>query len=219
MKNSAGRLYRIISFQHAVQIFEKKELYFSHPSKWEDPYETRLIHKENHKIFAQCWCSNGVSDAMWRIYSPNHLGIRISTSTKKLRTALEDSIIGSGRKLRMGDVTYMSQSGVNVKSREVIRELKKEFDIMKSTDLLFMKRWPYEHESEYRVVVIDEKPESMGISININPIQLIDSILIDPRAPDELANALIFYFKEKIGYKRKCEKSRLYKIPDPFVIE
>ena len=101
---------------------------------------------------------------MWRIYSPNHLGIRISTSTKKLRTALEDSIIGSGRKLRMGDVTYMSQSGVNVKSREVIRELKKEFDIMKSTDLLFMKRWPYEHESEYRVVVIDEKPESMGIS-------------------------------------------------------
>lgn len=219
MKNSAGRLYRIISFQHAVQLFEKKELYFSHPSKWEDPYETRLIHKENHKVFAQCWCSNGVSDAMWRIYSPNHLGIRISTSTKKLKLALEKNITGSKRKIRMGDVSYMSQSGVNIKAREIFKELQKDFDIMKSTDLLFMKRWPYEHESEYRVVVIDERPESSGITVSINPTHLIDSILIDPRAPKELADALVFYFKEKIGYKKKCEKSRLYKTPDQFFIE
>ena len=220
MKNSSGRLYRIINFQHAVQIFEKKELFFSHPSNWEDPYETRLIHKENHKIFAQCWCSNGVSDAMWRIYSPNHLGIRISTSTKKLRAALENGISGSERTIRMGDVSYMSQSGLNIKSRKITEELKKDFDVMKSTDLLFMKRWPYEHESEYRVVVIDELPsDSSGVTISINPYQLIDSILIDPRAPKELAEALIFYFKEKIGFKRKCEKSRLYKIPIPLVIK
>jgi hypothetical protein len=219
MKNSPGRLYRIISFQHAVQIFERKELCFSHPSNWEDPYETRLIHRENHKVFAQCWCSNGVSDAMWRIYSPNHLGIRISTSPKKLRTALENGINGSEKKIRMDDVSYMSQSSLNIKSRKITEELKRDFDIMKSTDLLFMKRWPYEHESEYRVVVIDQQPpEGSGVTISINPNQVIDSILIDPRAPKELADALVFYFKEKIGYKRKCEKSRLYKTPIPLIV-
>ncbi|WP_210456097.1 DUF2971 domain-containing protein [Pantoea ananatis] len=220
MKKNAGRLYRIISFEHAVQIFEKGELFFSHPSNWEDPYETRLIHKENHKIFAQCWCTNGVSDAMWRIYSPNHLGIRISTSTKKLRAALEKGIIGSQKKVRMSDVSYMSQYTLNFESKKTMEELKNDFDIIKSTDFLFMKRAPYEHESEYRVVVIDEKPpKGNGVTISINPHQLIDSILIDPRAPKELAEALVFYFKQKIGYTRRCEKSKLYKMPSPLVIE
>lgn len=219
MKNQAGRLYRIINFQHAVQIFEKKELFFSHPSKWDDPYETRLLHKESNKIFAQCWCCNGVSDAMWRIYSPDHLGIRISTSTKKLKVALENGIKESGKKIIMGNVSYMSQSGLDMKSRKITEELKKDFDVIKSTELLYMKRWPYEHESEYRVVVIDEEPlASGGVTISINPHQLIDSILIDPRAPKELSDALVFYFKEKIGYKMKCEKSRLYKMPIPLII-
>ena len=190
MRNSAGRLYRIIDFHYAVQIFEKGELFFSHPSKWEDPYETRLIHRESHKVFSQCWCSNGVSDAMWRIYSPNHLGIRIGTSTKKLRAALEKGIKGSSKKLRMDDVSYMSQHALNMKSKSIRDELNGNFDIDRSIDLLFMKREAYEHESEYRVVLIDEQPpeEDGGISVSINPRQVIDSILIDPRAPKELAD-------------------------------
>lgn len=221
MKNTSGRLYRIINFHHAVQIFERGELFFSHPSKWEDPYETRLVHRENHKIFAQCWCSNGVSDAMWRIYSPNHLGIRIGTSTKKLRTALEKGIMGSTKNLRMNDVSYMPQYTLNTESKKVGAELKRHFDINRSTDLLFMKREAYEHESEYRVVVIDEQPPKGedGIIIMINPYQVIDSILIDPRAPKELADALVFYFKEKIKFNKKCEKSRLYKTPFPVIVE
>lgn len=221
MKNSSGRLYRIISFHHAVQIFENRELFFSHPSNWEDPYETRLIHRENNKVFAQCWCSNGVSDAMWRIYSPNHLGIRIGTSTKKLRRALENSIKGDTQRLRMDDVSYVTQHSLNIKSKDIIDELKINFDIEKSTDFLFLKREAYEHESEYRVVVIDEQPPigGNGLAISINPNQVIDSILIDPRAPKELADALIFYFKEKIGFKKKCQKSRLYKTPIPLVLE
>jgi hypothetical protein len=221
MRNSAGRLYRIINFHHAVQIFERGELFFSRPSNWEDPYETRLVHREIHKVFAQCWCSNGVSDAMWRIYSPSHLGIRIGTSTKKLRMALEKGIKGSARKLRMDDISYMSQYNLNIKSKKLIGDLSENFDIFRSTDLLFMKREAYEHEAEYRVVVIDECPpeESSGIVINVKPSQVIDSILIDPRAPKELADALVFYFQEKIGFKKKCEKSRLYKTPVSLVVE
>lgn len=221
MKNSAGRLYRIINFHHAVQVFEKGELFFSHPSKWEDPYETRLIHRESHKVFSQCWCSNGVSDAMWRIYSPNHLGIRVGTSTNKLRAALEKGIKGSAKKLRMDDVSYISQHSLNMKSQSIRDQLEGSFDIDKSIDLLFMKREAYEHESEYRVVLIDEQPpeEGGGVSVSINPHQVIDSILIDPRAPKELADALVFYFKEKIGFKKKCEKSRLYKTPMPLVVD
>ena len=55
------------------------------------------------------------------------------------------------------------------------------------------------------MLVIDENSKSSWVIIMINPNQLIDSILIDPRAPKELADALIFYFKEKRGYKKARE--------------
>lgn len=223
MKNSAGRLYRIMNFHHAVQLFERSELFFAHPSSWQDPYEIRLIHQENHKIYAQCWCSKGVSDAMWRIYSPNHLGIRISTSTKKLRQALEKAKKHVDFDIRLGDVSYLSQFNLNKKSKVLHEELADSFDISKAIDLLYMKREAFDHEAEYRVVLTDHDagPDQIakGLRVAINPTQLIDSILIDPRAPDELAAALAYYFREKIGFKKKVQRSVLYKAPTPLVVE
>ncbi|MDR8731180.1 hypothetical protein FEQ05_05084 [Burkholderia pseudomultivorans] len=223
MKNFSGRLYRIINFHHAVQIFEKNEIFFSSPSSWEDPYETRLVYRGMHRIFAQCWCSNGISDAMWRIYSPNHLGVRIGTSTKKLAAALKADAHSRGIELRMEDVTYHSQRDLNLKSRKIKDALAKHFDTAKATDFLFMKREAYEHEAEFRVVAIAKDQElslaEQGLRIKVSPKSFIDSILIDPRAPDELANALIYYFKEKVGFKKKCRKSVLYKTPQPLMIE
>lgn len=223
MTNSAGRLYRIVSFHRAVQIFENGELFFAHPSSWEDPYETRLAHQDLKRIYAQCWCTNGVSDAMWRIYSPNHLGVRIGTSTKKLSTALEKGVRDTGVQLRMDKVEYISQHNIHLRARVLRDELAKNFDIMKSTDSLFIKREAYEHESEYRVVAIADlarkEPVSDGLRIRVSAKDVIDSILIDPRAPNELAAALIYYFKEKIGFSKKCQKSVLYKTPKSLVIE
>lgn len=223
MKNSAGRLYRIMNFHHVVQLFERKELFFAHPSSWQDPYETRLIHRENHKIYAQCWCSKGVSDAMWRIYSPSHLGVRISTSTKKLRQALEKAQKQHNFDARLDEVEYLSQFRINKRSKELHTELAKSFEIKKALDFLYMKREAFDHEAEYRVVLTDHSAEpaqiTKGLKISINPIQLIDSILIDPRAPDELAAALSYYFTEKIGFKKKVQRSVLYKTPTTLVLE
>lgn len=223
MKNSAGRLYRIMNFHHVVQLFESKELFFAHPSSWQDPYETRLIHQGNHKIYAQCWCSKGVSDAMWRIYSPNHLGVRISTSTKKLRKALENTQKHHNFDARMEAVEYLSQFRINKRSKALHAELAKSFEIEKALDILYMKREAFDHEAEYRVVLIDHGAESeqvnKGLRVFVNPMQLVDSILIDPRAPDELSAALSYYFKDKIGFKKKVQRSVLYKTPNALVIE
>lgn len=212
-----------MNFHHVVQLFERQELFFAHPSSWSDPYETRLIHQDNHKIFAQCWCNKGVSDAMWRIYSPNHLGIRVSTSTKKLRQALEKGAKEKKLEFRLGDVDYMSQFNFNKTARTIHAELADSFSLEKALDLLFMKREAFDHEAEYRAVCISPNAKTdqvtAGLKIKVNPKKLIDSILIDPRAPDELADALIFYFKEKIGFTKRVQRSVLYKSPTPLVVE
>ncbi len=223
MKNSSGRLYRIVNFQHAVQLFEQKELHFASPSAWEDPYEMRLVHESISRTYAQCWCSKGVSDAMWRIYSQNHLGIRISTSTKKLREAIEAEAKIRNFDFRLGDVEYLTQLQIAQRTKDIHKNLNSSFSLDKAIDLLFLKREAFDHEAEYRAAVMLNHPAAeaspKAIKIKINPHKFIDNILIDPRAPDELADALCFYFKNKIGYKKRVSRSVLYKAPSPLIFE
>lgn len=221
--SSAGRLYRILSFDRAVQVFERGELHFAHPSTWADPYEVRLQHAVSHQLFGQCWCTKGVSDAMWRIYSPNHLGVRISTSTKKLHQALATVAKTKGCILRLSEVDYKSQHDINLEMRAVQADLKERFTTERAMDALFLKREAFDHESEYRAVIhfpsaIEENVRD-GIKVRVDPHRLIDSVLLDPRAPPELAAAFAFYFTDKIKFKKRVAPSVLYKSQTPFMVE
>ncbi|KWS20859.1 hypothetical protein AL062_02780 [Pseudomonas syringae pv. syringae] len=214
---SAGRLYRILDFARAVQIFESKSLYFAHPQVWDDPYEVSIEHQSSHALFAQCWCRLGVSDAMWRIYSPNQMGVRISTSTKKLNQALRDATISTGYHLETGPVEYLTQHALDLKIRMIAGDLRAKFELSKAAKALLMKREAFTHESEWRAVIYcpDINPVKIhkGISLAVNPHKLIDSILLDPRAPQELIDAFTYYFKEKIKFKGRVSRSVLYKSP------
>jgi hypothetical protein len=221
--SSSGRLYRIVSFDRAVQLFEREELHFAHPSSWADPYEVRLQHAASHQLFGQCWCTRGVSDAMWRIYSTTHLGVRISTSTKKLREALTPRVKALGFALRMDQVNYESQHNINAEIRAIRDDLKDNFTTDRAMDALFIKRDAFDHEAEYRAVICNPKGTEddvrKGVKVQVNPHRLVDSILLDPRAPRELAEAFTYYFKAKIGFKRRVAPSVLYKSQVPIVVE
>jgi hypothetical protein len=220
---SAGRLYRIVSFDRAVQIFEREELHFAHPSSWGDPYEVRLQHSASHQFFGQCWCTRGVSDAMWRIYSPSHLGVRISTSTRKLRQALAPQVDALNLVMRLEPVNYESQHTINSEMRDIRDDLRAQFNTYRAMDALFLKRDAFDHEAEYRVVIHNpagtEDGARDGIKLKVNPHRLIDSILLDPRAPKELGEAFRFFFKEKIKFKGRVAPSVLYKTQVPIVVE
>src|SRR5688572_1778461 len=120
----SGRLYRIMRFERVVQIFESRSIFFAHPSTWEDPYETQVKHPLANQVFGQCWCTRGVSDAMWRIYSPDRMGVRISTTTKKLRTLLKPDLDKRGLEYREGLVNYHSQHFLQEKVRKICSSLR-----------------------------------------------------------------------------------------------
>lgn len=151
MKNSSSHLYRILKFQHAAQIFTRKTLRFTRPELWEDPYEKTLEKLRKTDVFAQCWCSQAVSDAMWRIYSPDHLSVRISTTTKKLREALNSRNIAKQYNFIFRDVCYLPQYEFNIKTRNLKKEINENYSIEAATEMLFFKRNPFNHESEFRV--------------------------------------------------------------------
>lgn len=79
------------------------------------------------------------------------------------------------------------------------------------------------HESEWRATIYcpdaDPRKIQKGIFVPVNPHKLIDNILLDPRAPEELVKAFKFYFENKLNFKRNVKRSILYKSPRQICIE
>ena len=216
----ADSVYRIMSFDRLIEIFKTGELFLSHPSNWDDPYETFLPHKHEAAFFAQCWCKNGVSDAMWRIYSPNQLGVRIRTT----RTILASELAEASKKMKFRfhilDVNYVPQSVLSSRIHAAGSRLAKRFNQTVASKALALKREAFAHEAEVRVVAhpVSLKGEfrpSNGIRVPIDPFNLIRGILVDPRAPDAFVEAYSVYLKSKVGYKRPVRRSLLYAGPEP----
>jgi len=209
-------LYRILPFPHLVEIFEKKELSLSCPKSWDDPYESLIAEKYLSLIFAQCWCTVSLSDALWRIYSPDRLSVRIRTTESRLRAQVRAGLSDPNRfQLEIGKVNYDSTKEVQKATQRQLSQYKKsrkENDLLAS---LLFKRNAYKHESEYRVVVFDKQADrnQVRLPVPINPHELISSVLADPRAADETVDVLSFYLKKKLKFKGPVNKSRLNEKP------
>ena len=95
--------------------------------------------------------------------------------------------------------------------------LQQKFDLAKAVKTLYMKREAFTHESEWRATIYcpeaDPTVIQKGIKVAVNPHKIIDSIRLDPRAPQELVDAFTYYFKEKLKYKGRVMRSALYKSP------
>ncbi|MBV7552253.1 DUF2971 domain-containing protein [Pseudomonas sp. PDM28] len=221
-KSKIKYLYRIMDFSRVVQIFEKGEIYFAKPSTWDDPYEQRIKHAKDHAIFAQCWGQTPISDAMWRIYSQHGMGVRISTTVDKLTEAMKSACKLHGYRRRLNRVEYRTQKEIDELTRKVAVELRENFDISRATDVLYMKRDAFSHETEWRAAFFtpeaSREVEKSGITIKVDPHDFIERILLDPRAPEELVSAFEFYFKNKFGFE-KVTRSRLYKVSESYVVE
>lgn len=217
---ASSNLYRIVSFDRAVQILQSNTIYFAHPSEWDDPYEQGLLHERSNNIFAQCWCRNAVSDAMWRIYSPNNLGVRIGTTRQLLRATLKEAQKSQGIRFKIQNVKYMFQEELKFELQGVATALNQKYTVQKAIEPLFMKRNAFHHEYEVRAVVYDREPQptdsGKGILIPVDAQTLIRSIWIDPRAPNEYFEAYSLYLQKKLKFRGVIRKSTLYEAPEPF---
>ena len=219
----ASNLYRIASFDRAVDILTSRKLYFAHPSTWDDPYEWVLKHDRAKAIFAQCWCRKALSDAMWRIYSPNGLGVRVGTTRQRLHTALSAAKESRKINFKIQNVEYLYQEELDDELQRAKDNLAANYTFANAVEPLFLKRKAFDHEKEARVVVYDptclENGNTKGITIDIEPFDVITSIWIDPRAPAAYVDAYKFYLKKKLGFPGTVEKSRLYLVPNQLSIE
>jgi hypothetical protein len=215
-----GYLYRVMDFHRVVQIFRKGELHFAHPNTWDDPYEKFIKHPRSHALFAQCWTRAYASDAMWRIYSPHGLGVRISTSEARLNAFGQEFAKKHKYTWRSDEVQYYTLPSFRNKAQELAADLNENFSMERAADALYMKRDAFSHEDEWRATLYcpDQSETKSGIKVPVDAHELIRNILLDPRAPGELVDAFTVYFRKELGFKGLVKRSELYASPRPLEI-
>lgn len=228
-------IYRYSDFARIVQMFQKQEITMVIPGKWDDPFENYITnpmykHSDGSSskliitsvLHGSCWTSKSVSDAMWRIYSPDKIAVRVKSTPELLGNALASGLKKhSDSNWFIGKVQYLSQKKILHKAELFASRILNDQSEIAAAKCLLLKRSSFSHEQEIRAFVFDRHRKSQKgiLKIKIDPHEVIQSVLVDSRAPDEWLDIYSTYLKEKLGFKGKVSKSILYKPLEQLTIQ
>ncbi|OWG12327.1 hypothetical protein KDK82_6220 [Delftia sp. K82] len=230
-----NHIYRIISYERFLDLFNTNKNTLVKPKRWEDTFEnfalksklifpngTEIALDTHERLYGQCWTTSKASDAMWRIYSPDKKGVRIRSTIEKLLSSLSLANVNNSMTQEcIGKVEYISEA-------EIINRAKRAFAVNGQITFgslfnsLLVKRKAFEHEAEIRIIHLDwgyDLPKNDIHQYEIDAHELIDQVMIDPRISHEEFQDIKSEIKQKTGYQGDIKRSLLYRLPETLNIE
>jgi len=218
-----------MDFAKFVQILETDTLFFSRLSSFQDPFEghpprtvveafrtipTGLSEEEREKrttvarnnlelfrnsrrlVCASCWHANEAeSAAMWNLYLRSGEGIAIRTTFGNLvKSFSTTSPAISGGIVQYVDYETFKPSELNVLVWAVL------------------KRLSFEHEHEFRLLIVDPIGSPDGIYAPISVDSLINDIYVSPITPDWMVK-LVEDVMKRYGLAKPIVRSSLNSAP------
>lgn len=230
-----NHIYRIISYERLIEIFDTRKNTLVKPKLWEDTFEnfalksklkfpdgSEILLDTHDRLYGQCWTTSKASDAMWRIYSHDKKGIRIRTTIDKLLTSLSVANVDKAMTdARIGKVEYKSEHKIMALAKNAFTKSGQlSFGSLFRT--LLVKRKAFEHEKEIRLIQLDwgkVLPQNDIFSYEIDPHELITQIMIDPRVSYQEFKQIEGDIRKKTGYQGDIKRSLLYRLPETVTIE
>ncbi len=206
------------------------------PRKWDDPFETFLskckatvdgmpnVRIDNlfKNFYGQCWTLNEETDAMWRIYSPEKDGARVSTTAGRLLASIYDARNPFAcNSYYIGSVGYEPEADLRLLFEDPRNASGAAFDAtgQGQAKTLFLKRMEFEHEAEVRLLFRYQKSGSNKVRRQsfwqwpIDPSALFDEVRFDPRISDKRFRRYEQRLR-RLGYPNTISQSTLYKLPN-----
>lgn len=228
-------IYKYMPLEFALEIIKGKYLWLCNPASWKDPFEKRFIEAKylvggkeldfplKGQLFCTCFTQTPTSEAHWNSYSDGQIGISLRIVRKQLLKVLEqnstdyDIYIGKVNYLKTNELKkpiseiehFKTMSSLNISNRRI------------QVNLLLLKRIAFQYENEIRILAVKKhKTKEHGVKLfhTIEPIELINTITIDPKAGCNIESTLKDVFKKEYGFK-KVFKSQLYSMPNDIRIE
>lgn len=227
-------IYRFVTFSRLLQYLKTGEYPLLSPSKWDDPFENYIIGAEfrsgagirdlgvRHKFYGSCWTRKSVSDALWRIYSPDKMSVRIRSTPQLLGTRFESALAKYREsKLFIGRVQYLAQSQIEKRAPELAKKILNDRSELAAANSLLFKRKSFAHEDEVRVLVVDHHRRGVNgiLNIKVDPHAVIEGVLIDSRAPKEVVEMYTRFLKRDLNFKGRVSQSTLYNRPAGLTVQ
>ena len=194
-ENRQTKIWRYISLSTFAAMLELQGVWFSSPLKFDDAFEgtfplkpvtpqtsavarhplfteatAKAFEKSPRAImsssFVSCWfMGEHESAALWKIYGSGKESLAIQTTIEKLVKLAETRVM-------VGMVTYIDY-------------LQEDFNSDNLFNLLFHKRKTFEHEKEFRAVIVDPSKRGLpGLIHEFDLSKLIESIVVAPGASE-----------------------------------
>jgi hypothetical protein len=228
-------IYRIIPYKRLIELFQGKENVLVKPISWEDTFENFAIKAKlrakngdvlqyniHERMYGQCWSMNKASDAMWRIYSQDKLGIRIKTTINKLLDSIcETTLDRSNCEHCIGKVEYLFEKELTQRAKSTFGK-NGEVSFGNLFRSLLVKRKAFVHEKEIRLIFLDWG-DGAGFDklfkYSVDPHYLLSQLMVDPRVPYEKFKELKVDIQCQTGFKGDIKRSLLYRLPKDVVID
>lgn len=213
-------LYRILPLERFLQFLTERKNTLVSPFEWEDPFEILFdskfidyikkkylivgkapILKLNYQNwFAQCWSKVKESDAMWRVFTKNTTQrcVKIETLYKNLNEITK--YIGNDVRYYLKAVKYG-----NIDDHSFLKKIDEWEDVFPVSDddtdedrrnfearTLLTKRSAFMCEEEVRLLayVTNPKKGNKIFDYDIDPLDLITGVQLDPWTPKETYKAI-----------------------------
>lgn len=223
-------LYKYFSIENLSYLLKARKLFIDKIEKWDDCYENfflkcqfsidgRYVDAKSliPGIFGQSWTMKQESDAMWRIYSGNKTGVKIKTNALKLFKVLyvDDECMAN---TWFGNVKYDTMKNFQTYIEGLIsKQSSTEVFQFILPETEFMKRTEFDHEGEFRIVVMLDSNQTKQyqqyerLAYNIIDIDnFIEEICLDPRLTDTEFDSQKQQLENLGVDKNKIVKSKLY---------
>lgn len=232
-------LYKFMPFESFVDVAVNRRMFLNQVLNWEDPYEAdamrellreilkdvidevtpeikaEVIRYAHRSIYGQSWTLLSESDALWRIYSPDKMGVCLVVDQHFIQPAeCWTGDQGAVKKEKLStiqrEVTYCTVDEARHKVLS-LRQKDQKWSI-DPAECCFYKRIEFSHEREYRLCATRFPPGfTLDIEVDSNPQEVlaqfngltyppllyydldrdwIREIVLDPRAPDWFLSTL-----------------------------
>lgn len=223
---SKSLLHKYMPLENALRTLEDKSLWFSNPTCWPDPFEKRFIEgtyegkpfKWKGRVFCNCMTETATSEAYWKTYSQQSIGVSFAIKRFQLLTELET--IQDQYDIYIGKAEY--------KPTKLIRKPLKQIPFDKPVPnfgtpefyarMLLLKRTAFKYEDEIRMMILKKTPTKENgfvLKYRCENTDLIRTITLDPSLKEYTFKLFKDIFIEKYGFATegfnyRVQQSKLY---------
>lgn len=221
------KLYRTMPLKYLYELFDNRQNVLVRPKIWDDPFENLALSSPvesagetgsfafKDDYYGQCWTTEAISDAIWRIYSTDGPGVRVRSTVGQLLGQLADGFDPELARIRcfIGRVRYLKDDEITEFARKHFAD---GLDGRLIAESLLVKRRAFRHEEEVRLIYAatdGSQPSADLFRYSIDPHKMIHQIMVHPQLTDAEAGILKKEIAQRTLYKGEIRHSQLYRPP------